>query len=78
MLYNYQSRLRTNHSTNLCLSFLTDKILKGFDEGLLTEMILIDVQKAFGIINHEILSKKLGAIGFSDQCMRWLRSYLCE
>ena len=29
--YNYQSGFRTNHSTNLCLSFLTDKILKGFD-----------------------------------------------
>ena len=44
--YNYQSGFITNHSTNLCLSFLTDKILKGFDEGLLTGMILIDLQKA--------------------------------
>ena len=51
--YNYQSGFRTNHSTNLCLSFLTDKILKGFDEGLLTGMILIDLQKAFDTINHE-------------------------
>ena len=53
ILYNYQSGFRTNHSTNLCLSFLTDKILKGFDEGLLTGMILIDLQKAFDTINHE-------------------------
>ena len=59
ILYNYQSGFRTNHSTNLCLSFLTDKILKGFDEGLLTGMILIDPQKAFNTINHEILLKKL-------------------
>ena len=50
LLYNYQSGFRTNHSTNLCLSFLTDKILKGFDEGLLTGMILIDLQKAFDTI----------------------------
>ena len=28
LVYNYQSGFRTNHSTNLCLSFLTDKILK--------------------------------------------------
>ena len=41
ILYNYQSGFRGNHSTNLCLSFLTDKILKGFNEGLLTGMILI-------------------------------------
>ena len=45
ILYNYQSGFRANHSTNLCLSFLT-KVLKGFHEGLLTGMILIDLQKA--------------------------------
>ena len=78
ILYNYQSGFRTNHPTNLCLSFLTDKNLKGFDEGLLTRMILIDLQKAFETINHEILLKKLEAIGFSDQCIRWFRSYLYE
>ena len=70
ILYNCQSGFRTNHSTNLCLFFLTDKILKRFDEGLLTGTILIDLQKAFETINHEILSKKLEAIGFSDKCIR--------
>ena len=29
-----QSAFRGNHSTNLCLSFLTGKVLKGLDEGL--------------------------------------------
>ena len=77
ILYNYQSGFTTNHSTNLCLSFLTYKILKDFDEGLLTGMVLIDLQNAFDTINHEILLKKLEAIGFSDQCIRWFRSYLC-
>ena len=78
ILFNYQSRFRSNHTTNMCLSLLIDKILKGFDEGLLTRMILIDLQKAFDTINHEILLKKLEAIGFSDKCIRWLRSYLYE
>ena len=78
ILYNYQSGFRTNHSTNLCLSFWTDKILKGFDEGLLTRMILIDLQKAFDTINHEILLKKLEAIGFLDKCIQWFRSYFYE
>ena len=67
-----------NHSTNLCLSFLTYKILKSFDEGLLTEMILIDLQIAFDTVNNEILLKKLEAIGFSDKYIRWFRSYLYE
>ena len=37
-------------------------------------MILIDLQKAFDT-NHEILSKKLEATGFLDQCMQWFWSY---
>ena len=78
ILYNYQSGFRTNHSNNLCLSFLTDKILKGFDEGLLTGMILIYLQKALETINHEILLKKLEAIGFLDNCIQWFQSYRNE
>ena len=40
-------------------SFLNDKILKGFDHGLVTGMILIDLQKAFDTINHDIHLKKV-------------------
>ena len=47
ILYKYQSSFRTKHSTDLLLSYLNDKILKGFDNGLFTGMILIDLQKAF-------------------------------
>ena len=78
ILYNYQSGFRKNHFTNLCLSFLNDKILKGFDKGLFTGMILIDLQKAFDTINHEILLGKLRAIGFSEKKVAWFKSYLSD
>ena len=58
------------------LSFLNDKILKGFDDGLVTAVILIDLQKAFDTINHDILLKKLSIIGFSDHTVKWFQSYL--
>ena len=60
------------------MSFLTDKILKGFDEGLLTGMILIDLQKAFNTIDHEILLQKLKAIKFSESTIKWFKSYFSE
>ena len=76
ILYDYQSGFRENHSTETCLSFLNDKILKGFDDGLVTGMILIDLQKAFDTINHDILLKKLSIIGFSDHTVKWFQSDL--
>ena len=39
-------------------------------------MILIDLQKAFDTINHDMLIKKLSAIGFSNQSTGWFKSYL--
>ena len=57
----------------ICLYFLTDKILKGFDKGLLT-----DLQKAFDIIDHEILLQKLKAIKFSESTIKWFKSYFSE
>ena len=59
LLYSLQSGFCKSHSTDSCLSYLTDKILKGFDSGLLTGMILIDLQKAFDTIDHEILLDKM-------------------
>ena len=76
ILYDYQSGFRKNHSTDTCLSFLNDKILKGFDDGLVTGMVLIDLQKAFDTINHDIPLKKLIIIGFSDHTVKWFQSYL--
>ena len=54
ILYKYQSGFRTKHSTDTCLSLLNDNILTGIDNGMLTGMVLIDLQKAFDTIDHEI------------------------
>ena len=52
------------------------KILKGFDEGKSTSMILIDLQKAFDTIDHKILWNKMRYLGFSRSSINWFRSYL--
>lgn len=51
----HQSGFYKNHSRNTTLSFLANKILTGFDSGLLTGIILIDLQQASATINRNIL-----------------------
>ena len=58
-----------------CLSYLTD-ISSGFEKGLMTGMILIDLQKAFDTIDHKILIKKMPYLGFSNQSIKWFQSYI--
>ena len=41
-------------------------------------MILIDLQKAFDTIDHNILLEKLMAIGFCDDTVHWFHSYLTD
>ena len=43
ILYDYQSCFRKNYSTDTFLPFLNDKILKGFDDGFVSGLILIDL-----------------------------------
>ena len=78
IFYKYQTSFRNNDSTDLFLPFLNDKRLKGFDNGVYTGMILIDLQKAFDTINHKILLNKLLPIGFSKNSISWYESYLAE
>ena len=76
VLYKYQSGFRNFHSTDTCLSYLHDKITKDFDSGLLTGMVLTDLQKAFHTIDHNILIKEMSFLGLTDEIIKWHASYL--
>ena len=76
ILCKFQSGFGKDNSTDFRLSYVTDKITKGFDSGLLTGMILIDLQKAFDTIDHNILLLKKPSLGFSREVIDWYKSYL--
>ena len=78
IIYRFQSGFRKNFSTDSCLSYLNNKIATGFESGLHTGMILIDLQKAFDTINHEILINKMEFLGFSKNVILWFQSYLSK
>lgn len=76
LLYEFQSGFRKSYSTDTCLLYLTDFIKKEIDEGNYCGMILLDLQKAFDTVNHDILLNKLMAMGFNKASIQWIQSYL--
>ena len=76
ILYDFQSGFRNSYSTDSCLVYLTNLIREGFDTGLYTGMILIDLQKAFDTIDHNLLLEKMIYLGFSEKTIQWFKCYL--
>ena len=64
LIYKFQSGFRKNFLTDSCLVQLTDYIIKGMDKGQYMGMILIDLQKAFDTLDHDVLLKKNGMCSF--------------
>lgn len=76
LMYKYQSGFRRSHSTDTCLLFLTDYIRKEVDEGKFCGMVMLDLQKAFDSVDHNILLMKLRALGFNEAALKCIGSYL--
>ena len=76
IIYRYQPRFRKFISTDSCLSYLNNKIVKDFESVLYTAMILNDFHKTLDTIKHNILLKKMEFVGFSEGTTKWFKSYL--
>jgi retron-type reverse transcriptase len=48
------------------------------DKGLYTGVVLLDIQKAFDTVDHDILQTKLCAIGANNNAVNWFSSYLSD
>ena len=75
-MFKFQSGFRKNYSTNTSLSHLSNQLLSQFENGKMTGMILIDLQKAFDTLDHKILCEKLQFLGFDSSSISWIKSYL--
>ena len=75
LIYEYQSGFRPGYSTESCLVYLTDYIKENIAKGYYVGALLLDVQKAFDCVNHEILCEKIKAIGIDPS---WFAAYLSD
>ena len=76
LLYEFQSGFRSSHSTDTSLIHILDYIKIEQDKGNYTGMVLLDLQKAFDTVDHDILMIKLKAFGFDKPTITWFQSYL--
>ena len=51
---------------------------RNLDSGGQVDAIYTDLKAAFDLISHDILIAKLQKLGFSEQIVKWLHSYLTE
>ena len=66
-------RPRTHHSTETALIHTADTLLKATDAGKISLLCLLDMSKAFDVIDHDRLITKLKALGINTD---WFEAYL--
>ena len=78
ILFNNQYGFRKNHSTSFALIDLFDKISQAIDDREYTVGIFLDLSKAFGTINFNILFDKLQYYGIRGLALDWIKDYFAK
>ena len=67
LIHTRQSGFRPRHSTETALIKVIDDLLFNLDNDCVSGMVLIDYRKAFDVIDHTLLLKKLEVYGLSTE-----------
>ena len=76
LIYIRQSGFRSKHSTETALIKIIDDLLFNLDNDRVSGTVLVDYRKAFDMIDHTLLLKKLEVYGISRDSLQCFTSYL--
>ncbi len=76
LMYVGQSGFRKHHSTCTALIKTIDKWNMDIDNGNYVGAVFVDLSKAFDMVNHTLLVRKLNSLGITGNENNWFKSYL--
>ena len=76
ILDKHQYGFRKGHSTDLAMVTVNDYILKALEDKDSVLAVYMDLSKAFDVLDHKILLKKLLCYGIRGPAYDWIKSYL--
>ena len=76
LIHEYQTGFRQRHSCQTALVKLIDEWIKCTDKGEMIGAIFINFRKAFDLVDHNILLRKISLYHFNYSAVRWFKSYL--
>ena len=76
LLSNHQHAYRKGHSTQTCLTLVTNYIYKLLDRKKYAAIASLDLSKAFDSISHALMLNKLAKLNLSEGTLKWIKSYL--
>ena len=75
-IYSSQYGFRSQHSCESAVSELVSEIVKGFQNGMDTAALFLDLSKAFDTLEHKVLLDKMYRYGIRGSSLDWFRSCL--
>jgi len=72
----FQHGFRRNHSCDTQLAALLYDLTNNYDHSIQTDLILLDLAKAFDTVSHTRLLYKLDWYGIRNQALQWIKSFL--
>ena len=76
ILTNYQFGFQKGKSTVHALTHIMNYITNAFNDNKFVIACFLDYRKAFDLVSHDILLKKLEMLGIDGVNLNWFRSYL--
>ena len=76
LLSEKQFGFERHHSINDALLSLKKTVITSLNINNKCIVVKLDLRKAFDLVSHELLLRKLNSIGCSDRTLNWFKSYL--